>query len=133
MKKFKDFTKKDCCINCEAFCWWDGDYCCTMKMKIHQYGYGNENGGYFANPYMNRDIDNTMQLGKNCEDYRKWGTYMYVPNCPNEHLEEYKRFKEWDKLCYQLEQHVSDPSDVYEKYIKPIFYPNIEEFINNKK
>ena len=98
MKKFKDFTKKDCCINCESFCWWDGDYCCFPNMKIHQYNITNypefdskPNKGYFSDNRMFGDIDNTMVLGKNCEDYHKWGTYMYVSNCPNEHLEEYKR------------------------------------------
>ena len=47
---------------------------------------------------------------------------MYVPDCPNEYLEEYKRFKEWDKICHQLEQHVSDPSGYYEKITKPIYF-----------
>ena len=27
---------------------------------------------------------------------------------PYENFEEYKRFKEWDKLCRQLEQHVTN-------------------------
>ena len=63
----KDFTNKDCCLNCEGLCWWDGDYCCALQMMFHQYGFGNY-------PYMNRDIDNTMKgpdTDKPCEDYIK--------------------------------------------------------------
>ena len=101
MKEFKDFTNIDCCINCEGFCFWDGDYCCFPNFKIHQYGWPHQ-------LWMDGDIDKTMVLGKDCEDYHKWGTYMYVPNCHNEYLEEYKKFKEWDKLCYQLEQHIQN-------------------------
>ena len=37
MREFKDYTNKDCCINCEGFCFWDSDYCCFPQMKIHQY------------------------------------------------------------------------------------------------
>ena len=131
----KDFTYKDCCINCENFCFWDGDYCCFPNFKIHQYNityypeYDTKpNKGYFSDNRMFGDIDNTMVLGKDCEDYHKWGTYMYVPDCPNDHLEEYKRFKEWDKLCHQLEQHVSDPSGIYKNIIKPKYFSNIEDF-----
>lgn len=96
----KDFTNKKCCLNCEGFCWWDGDYCCTKKMKIHQFGYGNSNGGYFGTTYMNKDIDNTMETPETCEDY--------VYSSKNDYFikEEYKKFKEWDKLCKQLEYHV---------------------------
>ena len=36
--------------------------------------------------------------------------------------ENYKKFKEWDKLCKQLEEHVSDPSGYYEKITKPIYF-----------
>ena len=115
MAEFKDFTNKDCCINCENFCFWDGDYCCFPNFKIHQYNItyypefdSKPNKGYFSDNRMFGDIDNTMVLGKDCEDYHKWGTYMYVPDCPNDHLEEYKKFKEWDKLCHQLEQHVTN-------------------------
>ena len=73
---------------------------------------------------MFRDIDRTMKLGKDCEDYHKWGTYMYVHDCPNTYLEEYKKFKEWDRLCYQLEQHVLDPSGYYELITKPKYFKN---------
>ena len=125
MTEFKDFSNKKCCLTCDGFCWWDGDYCCTMEMKIHQYCWPHQ-------IWFDRDIDKTMVLGKNCKDYHKWGTYMYVSNCPNEFLEEYKKFKEWDKLCWQLEQHVNDPSGVYENIIKPRFYSNIKEFFSKK-
>jgi hypothetical protein len=50
---------------------------------------------------------------------------MYVHDCPNTYLEEYKKFKEWDRLCYQLEQHVSDPSGYYELITKPKYFKNI--------
>ena len=102
---------------------------------IHQYNITNypefdnkPNKGFFSDSRMFRDIDRTMKLGKDCEDYHKWGTYIYVQNCPNEHLEEYKKFKEWDKLCYQLEQHVSDKSGIYEKLIKSKYFSNMHEY-----
>ena len=68
------------------------------------------------------DIDNTMMgpdTDNPCEDYVKWGTYMYNNDCPNDILTEYKKFKEWDKLCRQLKQHVSDSSGIYKKITKP--------------
>lgn len=37
----KDFTHIDCCINCENFCFWDGDYCCLPNFMIHQYNITN--------------------------------------------------------------------------------------------
>ena len=43
-------------------------------------------------------------------------------------MQEYKKFKKWDKLCYQLEQHVSDKSGIYEKMIKPKYFSNIHEY-----
>jgi hypothetical protein len=125
----KDFTNVDCCINCENFCEWDGDYCCFPHFMIHQYNikyypeYDNKhNGGYFSDDRMFRDIDKTMVLAKDCEDYKKYGTGMRNPDYPNVHLEEYKRFKEWDKLCYQLEEHVSDKSGLYEQRFKKMFF-----------
>ena len=92
----KDFTNKDCCLNCQGFCFWDGDYCCSLQMKIHQYGLGN---GFH---YMTRDIDNTMKgpdTDRPCEDYVRC---LYSDDI----IEEYKKFKEWDRLCDQLEKHV---------------------------
>lgn len=128
----KDFTHIDCCINCENFCFCDGDYCCLPNFMIHQYNVTNypeldnkPNKGFFSDSRMFRDIDRTMKLGKDCEDYHKWGTYMYVHDCPNTYLEEYKKFKEWDRLCYQLEQHVLDPSGYYELITKPKYFKNI--------
>ena len=89
---------KDCCLNCHDFRFWDDDYCCITKMKIHQYGYDNENGGYGAYTFMNEDIDNTMETPETCKDYS------FDDN--KEYIEEYKKFKEWDRLYKQLEAHV---------------------------
>ena len=75
----KDFTHIDCCINCENFCFCDGDYCCLPNFMIHQYNVTNypeldnkPNKGFFSDSRMFRDIDRTMKLGKDCEDYHKW-------------------------------------------------------------
>jgi len=96
--KIKDFTNKKCCLTCDGFCWWDGDYCCTQEMKIHQYGY--PNGVWF-----NKDIDKTMKTPDNCKLYR-YRHHQTYPESDNEFIKEYKKFKEWDKLCQQLENHV---------------------------
>lgn len=66
----KDFRNIDCCLNCKTFCWWDGDYCCTQHMSIHQYGMST-NGGYIDPAWMNDDINNTMKTAEECEDYEK--------------------------------------------------------------
>ena len=97
-----DYTNKDCCLNCHGFSWWDGDYCCISCMEIHQYGFGNENGGYTAYPFMNSDIDKTMKTPETCKYYSK------VDNNPkyNQYMEEYKKFKKFDKLCNELNQYV---------------------------
>lgn len=122
MTEFKDFSDKKCCLNCDGFCWWDGDYCCTMEMKIHQYCWPHQ-------IWFDRDIDKTMETPETCEDYH-YKHHEKYPESENEYIQEYKKFKEWDKLCYQLEQHVSDSSGVYKNYIKPKFYSNIEEFFS---
>ena len=100
MTEFKDFSDKKCCLNCDGFCWWDGDYCCTMEMKIHQYCYPHQ-------IWFNRDIDKTMETPETCEDYH-YKNHEKYPESENEYMQEYKKFKEWDKLCYQLEQHVTN-------------------------
>ena len=92
----KDFTNKDCCLNCYNFEWWDGDYCCVPHLKIHQYGFD-----IHHYPYMNEDIDNTMQTPETCEDYltlnNDWSDWI---------IEEYKKYKELQKLCKNLENFV---------------------------
>jgi len=100
MIEFKDFSDKKCCLNCDGFCWWDGDYCCTMEMKIHQYCWPHQ-------IWFNRDIDKTMETPETCEDYH-YKHHEKYPESENEYMQEYKKFKEWDKLCYQLEQHVTN-------------------------
>ena len=131
-QKIIDFTNKDCCLNCECFCFWDGDYCCFPHMQIHQYGAyqyrefnHNPNKGFSADTRMFGDIDKTMVLGKDCEDYKKWGTYMYTDLMPNDFIPEYKKFKAWERLCKQLEDHVSDPSGVYEKLVRHLYFLTI--------
>lgn len=105
----KDYTNTKCCLNCNAFCWWDGDYCCTIKMKIHQYGYYPKNG-YTA--WFNEDIDNTMETPDTCPKY----IYdIYNKQC---YIEEYKKFKEWERLCQQLHDHVTDKSGIYKRLSK---------------
>ena len=107
MKKLIDYSRKKCCLTCDGFCWWDGDYCCTKEIKIHQFGYGNENGGHTAYPFMNRDIDKTMETPETCEDYEYCHHEKY-PESENDYIRQYKKFKEWDRLCWQLEEHVND-------------------------
>ena len=106
----KDFTNKKCCLNCDGFCWWNGDYCCTKEMFIHQYGYKN-------GPWFNEDIDNTMETPDTCEDY-EYTHHETYPESNNPYIKEYKKFKEWDKLCRQLENHVLDASGIYKEFIK---------------
>lgn len=109
--KIKDFTNKKCCLTCDGFCWWDGDYCCTQKMDIHQFGYSNGN-------WFNEDIDNTMQTSETCKDYEYTHmTHDKYTEFTNGYIKEYKKFKEWDRLCKQLEDHVSDKSGLYKKFI----------------
>lgn len=96
----KDFCNKKCCLTCRHFAFWDGDYCCASEMNIHQFNF---NDGI----WMNKDIDNTMETPDTCEDYED----RYIPKIEgyqNMYVEEYKKWKEWDKLCYQLNQHVNN-------------------------
>ena len=51
------------CINCDNFCWWDGDYCCLAKMVILDYSDGN--GGF------TKEILQTMKTSDECIDYVK--------------------------------------------------------------
>jgi len=110
-QKIKDFSYKKCCLNCDGFCYWDGDYCCIKEMSIHQYGNESEQ--------MTCDIDNTMQTPETCKKY-KYAHHEKYPKSDNLYIKEYKKFKEWDKLCKQLEDHVSDKSGLY-KYYKQLY------------
>jgi hypothetical protein len=76
---------------------------------------------------MNKDIDKTMETPETCEDY-KYTHHEKYPEFDNPYIKEYKKFKKWDKLCNQLEQHVSDQSGYYEKLTKPIYFSNIHEY-----
>lgn len=87
----KDYRNKKCCLNCKNFVWWDGDYCCVSDMKIHQYGFGNQNGGYLGTTYMNEDIDNTMQTPETCDDYEHTFKNIYINL-------EYSKFKEYQEM-----------------------------------
>lgn len=48
------------CLNCEHFCWWDGDYCCSRKMRILQESPAGE---------FNEDIIKALNDNKDCIDY----------------------------------------------------------------
>jgi len=50
------------CINCHNFAWWDGDYCCTAKMKILQ----NSPDGKF-----NDDILIALKMNKKCTSWEE--------------------------------------------------------------
>ena len=100
MTEFKVFSNIPCCLNCDGFFFWDGDYCCFPNFKIHQYGWPHQ-------IWFDRDIDKTMQTPETCEDY-SYRHHERYPESQNEFKREYRKFKEWDRLCYQLEQHVTN-------------------------
>ena len=60
-----------CCINCEGFAWWDGDYCCTLHMRIHQHAPGTD-------PWFREDILKTMKGPVDCKDYRADDDSLYT-------------------------------------------------------
>ena len=91
---------KKCCLNCSGFCWWDGDYCCTKEMSIHQYGYPN---GY----WMNKDIIKTMKTPETCEDY-EYTHHEKYPESENPYIKEYNKLTEWIKLQDELDKFVND-------------------------
>lgn len=100
----KDFSNVDCCLNCKNFTWWDGDYCCVSDMKIHQFGFGNQNGGYFGTTYMNEDIDNTMKIKEECDDWEKYNHRQYIQK-------EYLKFKDFENKQNQYYAHIIDKWD----------------------
>ena len=93
---------KKCCLNCDGFCLWDGDYCCTKEMSIHQYGYPN-------GPWMNKDIFTTMETPETCEDYCYVHHETY-PESDNSYIKEYEKLKEWIRLQDELDKFVNDYS-----------------------
>lgn len=124
----KDFTNKKCCLTCDGFCFWDGDYCCFPHMDIHQNGawrypqFDNKpNGGFFSDTRMFSDIDKTMETPETCKDY-KYTHHERYPESDNPYIKEYKKFKEFDKLCKQLEDHVSDKSGLYKKCFHNFYF-----------
>lgn len=99
---------KKCCLNCAGFCWWDGDYCCTKNMEIHQYGYPN---GY----WMNEDIIKTMETPETCEDY-EYAHHETYPESENIYIKEYNKLIEWIRLQDELAKFVNDKSGYYKFY-----------------
>ena len=90
-----------CCLNCQAMSFWDGDYVCTMQMKIHQYGYrfptvpGAEYGAQ-QGMWMNEDFERTLKTSEECSDW------MF-----DEHSEwlqeEYKKWLKYKKMIKEYE------------------------------
>lgn len=71
------------CISCQHFCWWDGDYCCSRKMRILQ----ESDKGEFT-----IDILKSLEKNKNCIDYLKASskiTEMYL-SAFNDFLKKYQ-------------------------------------------
>lgn len=58
-----DIGEKNC-INCSNFAWWDGDYCCTAKLKILQ----NSPDGK-----INDDMLMALKLNRNCNSWNEAG------------------------------------------------------------
>lgn len=52
------------CVRCEHFALWDGDFCCTKKMRILQ----EAPDGKF-----NKDIILALKLNSGCESYKDNG------------------------------------------------------------
>lgn len=96
----KDFINIDCCLNCKAFAFWDGDYVCTMQMKIHQYGM--KNHSYISQTWMNKDIENTMQTSIECKDYQK--------DSDNWFILEYQKYLKWKKLLFEHNRRIQGKS-----------------------
>jgi hypothetical protein len=67
---------------------WDGDYVCTMQMKIHQYG----------GPWLNEDFELTLKTADACKDWML-----------DEHSEwlqeEYKNWLEYKKMIKDYEMY----------------------------
>lgn len=88
------------CTNCEAFAWWDGDFCCTAKMSIIEQSPDGKFWCPFPQPHQK------SFNAEECEGYRysendKWYT------------EEYKRFLE--TLKANGDENLSI-DEYYEKY-----------------
>lgn len=69
------------CTNCEAFTWWDGDFCCTNKMAIIE---TSPDGNFWCPfPQPNQTNFNAEECdGYRCSENNKW------------YAEEYKKFLE---------------------------------------
>lgn len=72
----KDFTNVHCCLDCNHFCFWDDDYCCTWNMTILQHGF-----------FMNEDIDKNMKSADNCKDWQ-------YDNRQNFFIDEYRKYRQ---------------------------------------
>ena len=65
-----------CCINCAAFAWWDGDFCCVKKMRILQ---PSENGK------MSKELLTALSANKDCEEWEEnVGENIYLEQFINE-------------------------------------------------
>lgn len=92
---------KKCCLNCQGFAYWDGDYCCVPNMKILQYGNGKI--------WMNEDLIRTMEYNKDCEDYEYTSYHKHYE-------EEYRKLIDYIKMQDELDKFVNDYSGYYKMY-----------------
>ena len=58
-----------CCVNCHGMTFWDGDYVCTMHMKIHQYGIPIAKGCKPTGIWFDEDFERTLKTADECDDY----------------------------------------------------------------
>lgn len=99
----KNYLKCHCCLDCQAFCWWDGDYCCTMQMKIHDHS---------KDGRMSMNIQRTMKTPETCNDYM-YDDSVYSVGCFER--DEYARFYELQNQIDLLNSFVDDKWNIVRK------------------
>lgn len=74
------------CVKCNGFCWWDGDYCCTLKMAIIEQS---PTGKFWA------PIPSAFDANK-CEYYDE------RENCSTENNDYYNNYIDFIEEYYEL-------------------------------
>ena len=74
-------------MTCQGFAWWDGDYCCTLKMQILQHAPA-------TNPWLRDEILGVLETPETC------GEYMEDPD-PSDNLRIYGKLLELRRLQWE--------------------------------
>lgn len=92
---------RKCCLTCNNFAYWDGDYACVTKFLLLQNGICGKIGGYHDPAWITSQLEKNMKFANECKDYEDSGHPF-----TEDYIEEFKKYRELQKKVEELEKFV---------------------------